>query len=101
MPELLPAVAEGRDEDLPWERRANLALVLAQTKHPDLARAQVAFCLGEADAERLRSLGPVSLFRLLSIARSFHVEFADPLLRETALKLLPSRIPGATGPVII
>lgn len=90
MPELLPAVADGRDEDLPWERRANLAVVLAQTKHPDLARPQVKFCLTEADTERLRSLGPVSLFRLLALARAFHLEFTDPHLRETALKLLPA-----------
>jgi len=90
MPELLPAVADGRDEDLSWERRANLALVFAQTKHPDLARAQLEFCLREADAERLRSLGPVSLFRLLALARAQHLEFADPQLAPLALALLPA-----------
>ena len=90
MPELLPAVADGRDEDLPWERRANLAIVLTQTRHPELARPQVEFCLAEADAERLRSLGPVSLFRLLTLARAFRVDFADAKLRETALGLLPA-----------
>lgn len=90
MPELLPAVAEGRDEDLPWERRANLAIVLALTKHPDLARPQVEFCLAEADLERLRSLGPVSLFRLLALARTYRVEFADASLQEAALNLLPA-----------
>lgn len=89
MPELLPAVADGRDEDLPWERRANLAIVFAQTKHPDLARPQIEFCVQEADVERLRSLGPVSLYHLLSLARAFRVEFADPALREAALLLLP------------
>jgi hypothetical protein len=90
MPELLPAVAEGRDEDLSWERRASLAIVLAQTKHADLARPQVEFCLREADTDRLRSLGPVSLFRLLAISRSYRLDFADPRLRETALSLLPA-----------
>ncbi|MDQ5979448.1 MAG: hypothetical protein QG602_2422 [Verrucomicrobiota bacterium] len=89
MPELLPAIADGRDEDLPWERRANLAIVLAQTKHPELARAQVEFCLGEADTERLRALGPIGLYRLLTLARAFRVEFSDPALRTTALALLP------------
>jgi hypothetical protein len=97
MPELLPAVAEGRSEDLPWERRANLAIVLAQTKHPDLARPEVAFCLAEADADRLRSLGPVSLYRLLTIARAFRVEFTDPKLRETALRLLPAEFQAQLG----
>lgn len=89
IPELLPAIADGRDEDLPWERRANLAIVLAQVKRPDLARAQVAFCLEEADAERLRSLGTVSLYRLLTLARGFNLGFADPALHDTALALLP------------
>jgi hypothetical protein len=89
MPELLPAVADGLDEDLPWERRANLAIVMAQTKHPEKARAQVEFCLAEADAERLRSLGPVSLYRLLALARTFRVNFTDPALHATALALLP------------
>jgi hypothetical protein len=90
MPELLPAIADGRDEDLPWERRANLAVVLALTKHPDLARQQVDFCLAEADLERLRSLGPVSLFRLLALARSYRAEFADASLEAAALSLLPA-----------
>ncbi|WP_069960928.1 hypothetical protein [Lacunisphaera limnophila] len=89
MPELLPAIADGRDEDLPWERRANLAIVLAQTKHSAPARAQVEFCLTEADAERLRSLGPVTLYRLLTLARAFRVDFSDPALRAQALALLP------------
>ena len=90
MPELLPAIADGRDEDLPWERRANLAIVLALTKNTDLARQQAEFCLAEADLDRLRSLGPVTLFRLLSLARSLQLEFADPSLREAALNLLPA-----------
>ena len=90
MPELLPAIADGRDEDLPWERRANLAIVLALAKHPDLARQQAEFCLAEADLDRLRSLGPVTLFRLLSLARSLQLEFADPTLQEAALNLLPA-----------
>lgn len=90
MPELLPAIADGGDEDLPWERRANLALVLALTKHPDLARQQVEFCFEEADLDRLRSLGPVSLFRLLALGRSMQVEFADTSLHAAAMNLLPA-----------
>jgi len=97
MPELLPATADGRVEDLPWERRANLAIVLAQTKHPDLARPEVTFCLAEADAERLRSLGPVSLFRLLTIARAYHIDFTDPQLQKTARQLLPVEFQSQLG----
>jgi hypothetical protein len=98
MPGLLPAIADGRDEDLPWERRANLAVVLAQTRHPDLARAQVEFCLQEADAERLRSLGPVSLFRLLTLARAYRLDFADPALRPVATGLLPAEFQALLPP---
>ena len=97
MPELLPAVADGRDEDLSWERRANLALVLTQTKHPDLARTEMEFCLQEADTERLRSLGPVTLFRFLSIARTHHLEFADPQLLAFSLSLLPAEFQAQLG----
>lgn len=89
MPELLPAIADGRDEDLSWATRANLAVVLAQAKRTDLARAQAEFCLQEADLERLRSLGPVTLFRLLTLAQALRLEFAQPGLRVTALELLP------------
>ena len=98
MPELLPSVADGRDEDLPWERRANLAIVLALTKHPDLARAQVEFCFEEADLERVRSLGPVSLFRLLALGRNFRMEFADASLQEAALNLLPAEFQAQLRP---
>lgn len=97
MTELLPAVADGRDEDLPWERRANLALVLALTKHTELARPQLEFCLSEADPERLRSLGPVTLFRLLALARTLHLDFTDPKLQETALDLLPPEFRSQLG----
>lgn len=98
VPQLLPAVADGKDEDLPWERRANLAVVLAQLKRPELARAQVEFCLEEADLERLRSLGPVTLYRLLTLARSFQIDFAEPGLRDRALELLPAEFQSSLQP---
>ena len=98
LPELLPAIADGRDEDLPWERRANLALVLAQAKRPDLMRTQVEFCLAEADLERLRSLGPVSLFRFLGLAKSLRLSFADPTLHEAAVTLLPEEFRAQLAP---
>lgn len=96
--ELLPAVADGRDEDLSWERRAQLAIVLAQTRHPDLARPQVTFCLREADSDRLRSLGPVSLFQLLSVAHAYALDFSDPQLRPLALELLPAEFRAQLAP---
>lgn len=89
LPELLAATADGKDEDLPWERRANLAVVLAQARQSDLARKQVDFCLAEADVDRLRSLGTLTLYRLLALAGTYHLDFAEPGLRANALALLP------------
>lgn len=92
MAALLPAIADGKDEDLTWERRANLALVLAQVKRPDLAKGQVRFCLGEADADRLRSLTTVSLYRLLVLSRAYGFSFTDQKLHGVALDLLPDEL---------
>ena len=89
IPELLPAISDGRDEDLSWERRAHLALVLAQIKRSELARAQVQFCVQEADQERLRQLGPTALYQFLALARAYRVNFAEPELEAYARSLLP------------
>lgn len=98
MPELLPAIADGKDEDLSWERRAHLAIVLMQTRHPDLARAQVQFCLQEASEERLRQLGPVALFQLLKLAQVSSIHFAEPALQNYALGLLPPEFQAQLQP---
>jgi hypothetical protein len=98
IPALLPAIADGKDEDLSWERRVNLAIVLAQVKRTDLARTQVEFCLAEADVERLRSLGTISLYRLLTLARGYGLDFAEPGLRTTALTLLPEEFRNQMPP---
>lgn len=92
MTALLPAITDGKDEDLTWERRANLALVLAQVKRSDLAKAQVRFCLEEADEDRLRSLTTVSLYRLLVLSRAYGIGFTDPALHAKALALLPDEL---------
>ena len=89
---LLPAIADGKDEDLTWERRANLALVLAQVKRSDLAKAQVRFCLEEADEDRLRALSTVSLYRLLVLSRAYGIAFPDAALHAKALALLPEEL---------
>lgn len=98
VPQLLPAIDDGRDEDLPWERRANLAVVLAQVKQTDRAKQQLAFCLEEADPERLRSLGTRTLYRLLTLARAYDMTFADPTLLPEALALLPEEFRAKFAP---
>jgi hypothetical protein len=98
LPALLPAVADGKDEDLPWERRVSLAIVLAHAKRPDLVRTQLKFCLAEADRERLRALGPVTLYQFLTLAAANHVEFTDPALHQFALGLLPEEFRAQLRP---
>jgi hypothetical protein len=98
MPELLPAIADGRDEDLSWERRAHLVRVLAQVKRSDLARAQVQFCAQEADEERLRQLGPTALYHFLALARAYRIDFAEPQLESYARGLLPPEFQAQLQP---
>lgn len=83
-------LAQGADEILPWERRISLALALAQARRMDQATAMVANCLEGADEERLRSLTPGTLYRLLLFCRTIGVEFPDPAQRDAALRLLPA-----------
>ncbi len=74
---------------LPWERRVNLAIVLAHGKRFDLARTQVQYCLLGLDEIRLRSLTTAALFRLQLLAKKFGLEISDPRLQELAIELLP------------
>jgi hypothetical protein len=86
---LLANLSAGYDRALPWDRRVNLAVVLAQGNRTDLATGQVRRCLAELDEARLRSLTTGSLYRLQVLGREFQMEIKDPRLRELALNLLP------------
>ena len=66
---------------LPWAQRVALALVLAKAKQEALAREQVRLCLAGADEDKLRSLAPGSLYRLLVLSRAFNLPL-DPPLRD-------------------
>lgn len=83
-------LSQGADEILPWERRISLALALAQARRMDQAKAMVGNCLEGADDERLRSLSPGTLYRLLLFCRTTGVDFPEPSQREAALALLPA-----------
>lgn len=89
---LLANLSAGYDRALPWDRRVNLAVVLAQGKRSDLAAVQVRRCLAELDEARLRSLTTGSLYRLQVLGKAFQMEITDPRLRELALSLLPPEI---------
>jgi hypothetical protein len=82
-------LSSGADRVMPWDRRVSLAVVLARSKHMDLARDQVRRCLAEVDEAKLRGLNTGSLYRLQVLCKAFGVAIADQRLRELALDLLP------------
>jgi hypothetical protein len=85
-------VARGEDAALGWDRRVSLAIVLAEAKRFDQARAQVQQCLAEVDEARLRSLTTLSLHRLQILSKGFGVGISDPRLHQLALDLLPPEL---------
>jgi hypothetical protein len=88
--EPLPSLlSDGNDQDMLFDRRVALAIVLAEGKRPDLAQEQVRLCLEEIDEERLRSLNTLSLYRLLVLSRVYGIGFQDQNLHTLALNLLP------------
>lgn len=85
---LVASVAAGADRSLAWERRVNLAAVLAQGNRLDLAHEQTRRCLAEIDETRARTLTTGSLFRLLLLGKKFGLEIADARTRESVHRLL-------------
>src|SRR5699024_4399128 len=76
---LLQSVANGLDRVLPWDRRVSLVVVLAQADRRDLAVVQLRRCIADANAERLRSLGAGSLYRLLVLSKALAVPMPGAL----------------------
>jgi predicted negative regulator of RcsB-dependent stress response len=85
-------IGRGEDAALAWDRRVSLAIVLAEAKRFDQARAQVQQCLAEVDDARLRSLTTVSLYRLQVLSKGFGLGISDPHLHQLALDLLSSEM---------
>jgi hypothetical protein len=79
----------GADKTLPWDQRVNLAILLAQTHHIDLARARLGQCLEDVDDDKLRSLSTNALYRMQLMIKAFGMEIRDAHVRETAADLLP------------
>lgn len=87
--DLVSLAEAGAEGELPFDRRVNLAIVLAHGKRADLARVQLQRCLAEIDAPRLRELSTGTLFRMLTLAKREGLGVSDPQLRELAASLLP------------
>ena len=89
---LLSLLSDDRERTLAWDRRVSLAVVLAQGKHIDRARAVLQRCLAEVDDAKLRSLTTGSLYHLQVLANILGMEITDPRLHQLALDLLPSNL---------
>lgn len=94
---LIKRVSSGADRALPWDQRVNLSIVLAQTRHVDLARPRVKQCLDETDEGKLRSLSTNSLYRLLVLRKALGLNFKDAATSAAAADLLPSDLRGRLG----
>jgi hypothetical protein len=76
-------------QSLPWDRRVSLAVVLAEARRYDQARAQLEQCLAEMDEPRLRSLTTVSVYHFEQLIKEFGLPMPDSRLRELSRSLLP------------
>lgn len=86
------AMGAGLDRGLPWDRRVNLAVLLAIGGKADLARAQAVRCYRDLDEPRIRTLTTASLYRLLVLGRNFGLTFPNERLHRLALELLPAEL---------
>lgn len=91
---LLPLIEKGADQDMLFDRRVSLAIVLTEGKRIDLARHQVERCVEEIDEMKLRSLTPVALYRLHYLLKAFDQPIADPDLKKLSVALLPVEMRG-------
>ena len=71
-----------------WNRRVDLAVVLARAKATVLARKQLTLCINAIDDDRIRSLSPGSVYRLLVLCRGLGVTM-PPAEHALALSLVP------------
>lgn len=86
---LIRRLGGGAEQSLAWDQRVNLAVVLAQARHMDLARQRLKQCLDEVDEEKLRSLSTNSLYRLHVLRKALGLTIKDPSRLELSRELLP------------
>jgi hypothetical protein len=71
-----------------WNRRVDLAVVLARARATVLAKKQLTLCINAIDDDRIRSLSPGSVYRLLVLCRGLGVPM-PPAEHAFALSLVP------------
>jgi hypothetical protein len=74
-----------------WDRRVDLAVVLARARDAVLAKKQLTMCISSIDDDRIRSLSPGSVYRLLVLCRGLGVNL-PPAEHDLALSLVPSTL---------
>jgi hypothetical protein len=74
-----------------WNRRVDLAAILARAKVEAPAKKQLELCIADIDEAKIRSLSPGSVYRLLVLCRGFGVNM-PPTQRALALNLVPSAL---------
>ena len=77
------------DQDIAFDQRVSLAVVLLLGGEQNLAQAQSMRCMREATSERIRFLGTGALYHLLVLRKTFDQSFSDPKLNQVARDLLP------------
>ena len=71
-------IAGGADNDLQWDQKIGLAVLLVQAHRVDLARPRLVQALAEIDDEKLRSLSTVLLYRLQVLRKALDLDISDP-----------------------
>jgi tetratricopeptide (TPR) repeat protein len=71
-----------------WDRRVDLAVVLARAKDTELAKKELALCINAIDDDRIRSLSPETVYRLLVLCRGLGVTM-PPTEHALAISLVP------------
>ena len=74
-----------------WDRRVDLAVVLARAKVTALAKKQLTLCINAIDDDHIRSLSPGSVYRLLVLCRGLEVTM-PPAEHDLALSLVPATL---------
>jgi hypothetical protein len=74
-----------------WDRRVDLAVVLARARDAVLAKKQLTICINAIDDDRIRSLSPGSVYRLLVLCRGLGVTLPQAE-HDLALSLVPSTL---------
>jgi hypothetical protein len=74
-----------------WTRRVDLAVVLARARDMGLARTQLTLCINSIDDDRVRSLSPETVYRLLVLCRGLGVTM-PPAEHDLALSLVPTTL---------